>query len=387
MVRERKKYLHRVDLDCRGRRRRTGRGTLVKLNFDLIYSQTFQTMPKKPSILYVDDEHQNLVSFKATFRPYYQIHVAHSGLEAIEILKKHKIDLIITDQRMPNMTGVELFESILTDFPDPIRMVLTGYSDVHAIIDAINKGKVYYYITKPWNEKELKLIIDNALEAYSLKKENKQLVEEKNQLQLKAERQAKENILSRYETLKNQVNPHFLFNCLNTLSSLIYEDPTTAETFVSRLTKVYRYVLDQREEITVLLQEEITCMKHYVFLQQVRFSDRLTLKVDIPSELLELFIPPLTLQMLVENAIKHNIVSKELPLHISVYEEEGFLVVQNSFQPRTEKVSSTGMGLQNLHERYAFLSDTQPSFFQEGNSYFAKVPLLSQHTDKQIYHD
>ncbi|MEM6767818.1 MAG: histidine kinase [Bacteroidota bacterium] len=344
-------------------------------------------MPNKPSILYVDDEHQNLVSFKATFRPYYHIHIAHSGLEAIDILKQSQIDLIITDQRMPNMTGVQLFETILTEFPDPIRMVLTGYSDVEAIINAINKGKVYYYVTKPWNEKELKLIIDNALEAYRLKQENKQLVEEKNQLQVQAERQAKENILSRYETLKNQVNPHFLFNCLNTLSSLIYEDPTTAETFVSRLTKVYRYVLDQREEITVMLEEEITCMKHYVFLQQVRFSDRLSLTLEIPSISSEFFIPPLTLQMLVENAIKHNIVSKEFPLHIHVYEEKSYLVVKNSFQPRTEKVTSTGMGLQNLRERYAFLSDEQPSFYQEEGHYYAKVPLLSQHTDKQIYQD
>ncbi|MEO1451146.1 MAG: response regulator, partial [Bacteroidota bacterium] len=179
---------------------------------------------EKPQILYVDDEHQNLVTFRSNFRKYYSIHIARSAAEGKEVLASHpEIALILSDQRMPGMTGVEFFEEIRKDFPNPIRMVVTAFSDIQAIIEAINFGKVYYYIAKPWNAKELKLIIDNGLEAYRLKTENRNLQEEKYALELKAEQQEKENIRSQFETLKNQVNPHFLFNSLNVLSSLVHE--------------------------------------------------------------------------------------------------------------------------------------------------------------------
>ncbi len=342
-------------------------------------------MEKQYHILYVDDEPQNLLAFKASFRRYYHIYTANSGLDGIEILKTHPIDLIISDHRMPRMTGVEFFERILPDFPDPIRMVLTGYADIHAIIDAINKGKVYHYIAKPWKQDELKPIIDNALETYSLKKENKKLLEEKNRLLLRAERQEKEYILSRYETLKNQVNPHFLFNSLNTLASLIYEDQDLAELFISKLTKVYRYVLEHKQEIVVSLEEEMNFMRNYVFLQQIRFGDSLKLQLEVGDIHLPQFIPPLTIQLLVENAIKHNIVSREQPLFISIYIEDNFLVIKNNFQRRIEKVNSTGIGLQNLRERYGFLSKDQPLFFIEDGYYYSKVPLLEKMTQETLY--
>ncbi|MGB0932092.1 MAG: response regulator, partial [Chitinophagales bacterium] len=187
------------------------------------------TPSKNYNILYVDDERQNLVSFRATFRKHYNIYSAQSGENAIDILRKNKIDLIISDQRMPKMTGVQLFEKVLPEFPDAIRMVLTGYSDVQAIIDAINKGQVYYYITKPWKHDELKLIIDKALESYELRMQNKILSVEKEELQLETERQAKENLMSQYQTLKSQVNPHFLFNSLNALYALVDRNPKTAK--------------------------------------------------------------------------------------------------------------------------------------------------------------
>jgi len=106
----------------------------------------------KISILYVDDEENNLISFKATFRLKYNVFIAISGADAIEILEKNLIHVIITDQRMPNMTGVEFLEKVIEKFTDPIRILLTGYTDMNAVVDAINKGKIYHYLTKPWNE-------------------------------------------------------------------------------------------------------------------------------------------------------------------------------------------------------------------------------------------
>ncbi|MCW3122795.1 MAG: hupR [Flavipsychrobacter sp.] len=129
----------------------------------------------KINILYVDDELNNLVSFKAVFRMKYNIHTAISGEEAINILRTKEVNIIITDQRMPQMTGVEFLESILDEFPDPIRILLTGYADMNAVIDAINKGKIFHYLTKPWNEEELDITITRAFDVYKQKMDEKEM--------------------------------------------------------------------------------------------------------------------------------------------------------------------------------------------------------------------
>ncbi|HTI59359.1 response regulator [Mucilaginibacter sp.] len=126
-------------------------------------------------VLYVDDEINNLNSFKAAFRRDFNIHVAQSAREGRKILDTNEIGVIITDQRMPGMTGIEFLESILTVYPDTIRILLTGFSDMNAVMDAINRGQVYKYLVKPWQNDELKLYIQNALEIYQLRKENKEL--------------------------------------------------------------------------------------------------------------------------------------------------------------------------------------------------------------------
>jgi serine phosphatase RsbU (regulator of sigma subunit) len=130
-----------------------------------------------PPILYVDDEEDNLTVFNSAFRRDYEVHLALSGREGMEILKKHEIHLIITDQRMPEMTGIQFLEKIIPDYPDCIRMILTGFSDIEAIIQAINTGRVYRYITKPWSKEELKINIDKALETYHLREQNRKLIE------------------------------------------------------------------------------------------------------------------------------------------------------------------------------------------------------------------
>jgi len=128
------------------------------------------------NILYVDDEEQNLVSFKAAFRRFYTIYLANNGEEGLQFLKTKEIHLIITDQRMPEMTGVEFLERILEDYPDPVRMILTGFSDIDAIANAINSGRVFRYISKPWNQDELKMTIENAKQLYELQQKNKLLL-------------------------------------------------------------------------------------------------------------------------------------------------------------------------------------------------------------------
>ncbi len=127
-------------------------------------------------ILYIDDEENNLNSFKAAFRREYEITTAISALDAKELLKNNTFEIIITDQRMPGMTGVEFLSSIIKEYPEPIRMLLTGYADIQAVIDAINKGQIYQYITKPWDEQQMRVVINNAYEIFSLRKENKELM-------------------------------------------------------------------------------------------------------------------------------------------------------------------------------------------------------------------
>lgn len=132
---------------------------------------------EKIKVLYVDDEVNNLQAFKATFRRDYKIFLAESAKEGREVLLNERIDIIITDQRMPEENGVDFLESIIPLYPDPMRILLTGYTDIQAVIDAINKGKVYHYLTKPWEEDYLRTVVKNAYEVYSLRKENKQLTD------------------------------------------------------------------------------------------------------------------------------------------------------------------------------------------------------------------
>jgi len=126
---------------------------------------------KKPCLLYIDDEEENLIGFKYMFRKDYEIFLANSGVEALDILKQNDIPLIISDQRMPNMTGVEFFKHVVQLYPHTMRMILTGYSDINAVIDSINQGQIYYYFKKPWDENEVRLVIKNALEAVELKQQ------------------------------------------------------------------------------------------------------------------------------------------------------------------------------------------------------------------------
>lgn len=184
------------------------------------------------------------------------------------------------------------------------------------------------------------------------------------------------NIESQLESLKSQVNPHFLFNSLNTLTYIIPEDPDRAVHFVRQLSKVYRYILELREKQLIPLEEELLFMKSYIFLLKERFGDNICIRKGIPEENLKDQIVPLSLQMLMENCVKHNIISKQRPLEIDLYVEEQCLIVRNTLQPKHQESSSTQFGLQNIHNRYAFFTDKKVDI-QDQNGYFqVSLPLI-----------
>ena len=132
---------------------------------------------EKIKILYIDDEDNNLIAFRAAFRREYKVSTAISAKVGKELMQKESFHIIVSDQRMPDQTGVEFFEEILDEYPEPIRILLTGYADVEAVIAAINRGEVYRYITKPWSQEDLRIIINQAFEIFALREENKQLTE------------------------------------------------------------------------------------------------------------------------------------------------------------------------------------------------------------------
>lgn len=133
---------------------------------------------KRYTILYVDDESENLTGFKFLFRRYYRVLLTTSGDEALEILKKEEVQLVLADQRMPKMTGATLLAKVAQLYPYITRIIVTGYSDIEGVVEAVNKGGIYYYVTKPWNAEELKMIIDRALEAYQLRIDKKKLIDD-----------------------------------------------------------------------------------------------------------------------------------------------------------------------------------------------------------------
>ena len=185
-----------------------------------------------------------------------------------------------------------------------------------------------------------------------------------------------ENLIFQNETLKNQVNPHFLFNSLNTLSSLVNTQPELAEKFISRLSSIYRYILENSSKDKVGLEAELSFIRDYFFLHQIRDEGKIELEVNI-YETKNFEILPVSLQILVENAIKHNKATREDPLMISVFIDEHRIVVKNNLQRMATQIRSTGIGLKNLAERVKLITG-RDLVIEETNDYFTvKVPLLS----------
>jgi LytS/YehU family sensor histidine kinase len=206
--------------------------------------------------------------------------------------------------------------------------------------------------------------------------------EESLDAKIKAQHLEKELSQIRFEVLKSQINPHFMFNSLNVLSGLVNKDPYKAQQFIDEFSHIYRYVLETIEQPVSKLNKELDFMRSYFFLQQIRYGENLTYSLNIPSELLDLVLPPLSLQVVLENAIKHNIVNENKPLNIEIYNEDSFLLVKNNIQPKISLNKSTGLGLKNLIKRYALICELKPKFFVENQYYIAKLPLIKTDCDE-----
>lgn len=192
----------------------------------------------------------------------------------------------------------------------------------------------------------------------------------------KTEALARENVQSQLETLKNQLDPHFLFNSLNTLASLIDDENIPAQAYLDRLSDVYRYVLVSREKNTVTLEEEMQFLDAYVYLNKIRFRENLQIETYISAQTYQQHVAPLSLQMLIENAIKHNVVSKEKPLKIKILQEGSFLTIENNVQEKKTFEKSTKLGLQNIINRYRLLSNLQVEVSNNGKNFSVRLPLL-----------
>ena len=183
---------------------------------------------------------------------------------------------------------------------------------------------------------------------------------------------------AKFDALKNQLDPHFLFNSLNVLTSLIEENPDNAQKFTTSLSKVYRYVLEQKNKELVTVDEELQFAKTYMSLLKMRFEDSIVFTMPETASNPESKVVPLSLQLLLENAVKHNMVTSSKPLHIRIYEDQGDLVVENNLQPKQIVKKSSGVGLSNIKQRYDLLTNKKVNIHKEANRFAVAIPMLTK---------
>ena len=248
-------------------------------------------------------------------------------------------------------------------------------SSINQLFDNANEASYEFVIEKPfwtawWFIVSCTLIVGGLVYWY-IKAREKSVK--------KVERLQQEKIQFQFETLRNQVNPHFLFNSFNTLISIIEDDPQTAVEYVEQLSDFFRNIVNYRDRDVITVKEELDLLKTYFFIQQKRFGSNLSLNIDLTEKQKEQnYIPPLTMQLLAENAIKHNAVSKESPLGIDIYMHEEKLVIRNNINKKITKSEGAGMGLQNIISRYTLL-DNQNVIIKNDEQYFTvSLPVLKQ---------
>lgn len=194
---------------------------------------------------------------------------------------------------------------------------------------------------------------------------------------IEVEKYKSESALAQLENLKSQLNPHFLFNNMSVLSSLVYKDQDKAVDFINQLSKVYRYLLDNKNSELVTLKEELTFIESYLYLLDIRYSPNLHFKVQIPEDKLNLHLPPVSVQLLIENAIKHNEISSDFPLTVEIYIVHDILLVVNNLRKRIDSEFSSNTGLKNIQSRYAFFTDKEVIIEQTESQFKVSIPILS----------
>lgn len=198
------------------------------------------------------------------------------------------------------------------------------------------------------------------------------------QVILELERSKADNLGAQYELLKQQVNPHFLFNSLSTLKSMVELEDRNSVDFILKLSDFYRFTLENRKLDLISLSEEIEILDAYMYLLKARFEEGIELEYLIPEDVYRTWIPPFTLQLLVENCIKHNVVSLDKPLHITIYEENGLLIVENPLQLKKNPEHSTEVGLDNINRRYFHLLNQKVQIENDQEYFRVKLPLIHE---------
>jgi len=180
------------------------------------------------------------------------------------------------------------------------------------------------------------------------------------------------------QNLKNQISPHFLFNNLSVLTSLVYSSDKKAINFINELSKVYRYVLENKNTELVTLDKEVDFLNHYIYLLSIRFEDNILFNVNINDEKKALYLPQMCLQILIENTIQHNESSKSKVLIVNIYSKNNLLVIENNIQKRRDSIESSGTGLKNIQSRYSFFTDEKVEVFNDDKQFKVTLPLLSK---------
>jgi two-component system LytT family sensor kinase len=202
---------------------------------------------------------------------------------------------------------------------------------------------------------------------------------ENQHVSMELERIKSDNLGAQYEMLKQQVNPHFLFNSLNTLKSMVESGDQEAVEFILKLSNFYRFTLESRKHDLIHLNEEMDILKAYLFLQKARFDEGFTFTSELDEKTLNTLVPPFTLQLLVENCLKHNVVSLQKPLHIRLYQEGEKIVLENPIQLKTGNNNSLGVGLKNIDLRYSHLLDKHIDIINNEKVFQIKLPLIYEY--------
>ncbi|MDO9680896.1 MAG: histidine kinase [Bacteroidales bacterium] len=279
-----------------------------------------------------------LIKFLNLFFPWGKRTIARISAEII---------VVVTISFLTTMVVFLLVEGIITDTSEENLSLL--------------KGTLTYSVTN--------LIFIAALEGYMFYRDHKRAKREEAVL--------RDEIASiKLNILKSQINQHFMFNSLNVLSGLLKRDPEKALLFIEEFSNIYRYVLESIEQSLTSLDKEVSFIRSYLYLQQIRYGNSLKYSENISEKHLRLSLPPLSLQVIFENAIKHNIVNEDHPLLIEVVSHNDELIIKNNFQPKISKFASTGLGQKNIQRRYQIICEKSPEFILENGYYTARLPLI-----------
>jgi LytS/YehU family sensor histidine kinase len=203
--------------------------------------------------------------------------------------------------------------------------------------------------------------------------------QEVNEKQLKTIKLEKENTIAQYKSLKAQIEPHFLFNSLSVLASIVHTDANLASNFIIKLSKTLRYIIEKNEFTLVPLKEELAVVEDYFYLVKTRFGEGIEMSIDVDEKrFAESYIPPASIQLLIENAIKHNKQSDEEPLRIEIKCDSEYITIQNNLNKITTDKESTHVGLKNIKQRYKLLSNKDVLIHKSNDNFIVKLPVLNQ---------